>query len=331
MSNKAKVLHADLFFFLTVLFVIPLNIVILYISQTTGWQMSALANVLISQGYFIVCVSIYCLAARQKVSETLRIRKFHLGSAFLVLVLLLTASPVAYWLNAASQLFVTNEVATTIYDISVDIPYLAGILVIGALPALVEEIICRGVLLSAHSLRSLRAGIIISAVAFACLHMDFNQMAYAFFLGLLFALIVEATGSILSTMLAHAVFNAVSVSFVYLLPFIIELQESLTGMAAEMGAEEMLTQGAGQSEILLALLLLTPFAGAGLVLSGLLLYLIAKLNQREEIFMSLYKKEYKENAPVDRSVPLVNPFLVAGFVVCLVMALFGALATMAEY
>jgi membrane protease YdiL (CAAX protease family) len=325
MTNKARVLHADLFFFLTVLFVLPLNILLLYISRETGWQMSALENVLISQGYFLVCVSIYLLATRQKVSEALRIRKFHLGSALLVLLLLATACPVTFWLNAVSQLFVTNEVATTIYDISINIPYLAGILALGALPGLVEEIICRGVMLNAHNLRSLKAGVITSAVVFGLLHMNFNQIAYALFLGLLFALIVEATGSLLATMLAHAVFNAVSTSFIYLLPFLLELQEELTGMAAEMGVEEMITEGAGQQEILLAILVLTPFAIGGLVMSGLLLYLIAKLNKREEVLMSLYKKGYKENAPVDRSVPLVNPFLAAGVLVCLAVAVFGAL------
>jgi membrane protease YdiL (CAAX protease family) len=193
------------------------------------------------------------------------------------------------------------------------------------LPGLVEEIICRGVMLGAHSLRSLRAGVIISAVVFGVLHMNFNQIAYALFLGLLFALVVEATGSLLSVMLAHALFNAVSVSFVYLLPVLLELQEALTGMAGEMGAEEMITSGAGRSELLLALLLLTPFAIGGLVMSAFLLYLIAKLNKREEIFQSLYKKEYIKNAPVDRSVPLVNPFLVAGVAVCLAIAVFGAL------
>jgi membrane protease YdiL (CAAX protease family) len=298
---------------------------LLFISRATGWQMAAVENVMISQGYFLVCVSIYLLATRQKVSEALRIRKFHLGSAFLVLVLLAAASPVAYWLNAVSQLFVANEIATTMYDISINIPYLAGILILGALPGVVEEIICRGVMLNAHNLRSLRAGIIISALAFACLHMNFNQMAYAFFLGLLFALIVEATGSLLSVMIAHALFNAVSVSFVYLLPLLLKLQEALTGVAAEMGAEEMLTGGAGRSELLMALLFITPFAIGGLVMSGLLLYLIAKLNKREEVFQSLYKKEYKEKAAVDRSVPPVNPFLVAGLVVCLGVALLGAL------
>jgi membrane protease YdiL (CAAX protease family) len=323
MTNKAFVRNADIFFFVAVFLLLPLNFLLIFIQRETGWEITAVANVLISQGYYLACVLIYLLATRQKFREFLRIRKFHLGSAFLAVFLIIVAAPVVVWINLASQLVFVNEIAMTVYDISLSVPYPVGVLMLGVLPGLVEEIICRGVMLNAHSHRSLKAGIIISAIVFACLHMNFNQMAYAFFLGLLFALLVEATGSILSAMMAHALFNAYNVSLVYVLPLLLELQESLSGVAAEMGVGEMIAEGAERSQLGVALLLVTPMAGAGLVLAGILLYLIAKLNHREEIIKSLYKKEYIKDAPVDRSVGLVNPFLIAGIIVCLLVALIG--------
>jgi membrane protease YdiL (CAAX protease family) len=259
--------------------------------------------------------------------ELARVRKFHLGSAFLVVLLLVVSAPVSTWLNLVSQLFVRNIAAEAVYDISVAVPLLTGILILGLLPGVVEEIIFRGVFLPIHSLRSIKAGIIISALMFSFMHMNFNQMAYTFFLGLLFAVTVVATNSILATVLMHAVFNAFNTALMYAVPALMEWAERLSEAAGEAAPslEEVVTQGAEKIEILIMAAIFTPFAMGGLAMTAVLLYLIAKLNKREDILMSLVSKKHAEHDPVDKSVVLFNPFLLAGLGVCLAMALWSAL------
>jgi hypothetical protein len=92
----------------------------------------------------------------------------------------------------------------------------------------------------------------------------------------------------------------------------------------DMSLEEAITQGAEQMQILLMLALFTPLAAGGLVLTCFLLYIIAKLNKRENILKSLVSKKYAEHDPVDESVSLLNPLLLAGLGLCLLMALWSA-------
>lgn len=76
----------------------------------------------------------------------------------------------------------------------------------------VEEVIFRGLMLS-----RLRKGMptivaaLISSVVFGLIHGQILWMAYAFVLGLIFAMVAIKTGSILSTILLHAVFNGAGV------------------------------------------------------------------------------------------------------------------------
>lgn len=60
-------------------------------------------------------------------------------------------------------------------------------------------------------------GILLSALFFGIAHMNFQQFCYAFFLGIVFGFLIEATDSIVSSMTAHMVFNASSLLLTYLL------------------------------------------------------------------------------------------------------------------
>lgn len=73
---------------------------------------------------------------------------------------------------------------------------------------IVEEIVFRGALFRALE-RSLHKGaaVIIPSILFALAHTDPVQMAYAFVLGILFALVRAKSGKLLPCILMHAAFN----------------------------------------------------------------------------------------------------------------------------
>ena len=84
------------------------------------------------------------------------------------------------------------------------------------LPALFEEFTHRGVLLSGLTDRgSELSAVILSSVLFGLMHENPNQMIFATFGGMVFALAVLKTGTILPAVVAHFMNNAISVFLDY--------------------------------------------------------------------------------------------------------------------
>ena len=84
-------------------------------------------------------------------------------------------------------------------------------------PPLVEEFACRGLILG--SLRKYGDGfaVLISSVLFGLMHGNFDQMPFAFMVGLVLGLIVVKTDSLWIAVAVHAANNFISVAFEYLL------------------------------------------------------------------------------------------------------------------
>lgn len=125
----------------------------------------------------------------------------------------------------------------------------AAYALLAVIPAVFEEISCRGVIYGAARNRGLFAAVSVSASCFALLHMDPVQAAYAFAFGILLALMREFTGSVVPGIAAHMSFNALSVAAIY--------SDIPDGYAdAEYGA----TNAAAYAAVLAASLFFTAFA-----------------------------------------------------------------------
>jgi sodium transport system permease protein len=89
-------------------------------------------------------------------------------------------------------------------------------MVLGALalaPAICEETLCRGTLLSGLERGVGRgAAVVVSAILFALLHLDPSRFFPQFVLGMVLAVLAQRTGSILPGMLVHFVHNGIVVS-----------------------------------------------------------------------------------------------------------------------
>jgi len=91
-------------------------------------------------------------------------------------------------------------------------PFLLQILGVGIFAPIIEEVTFRGLIFSSlKKSMSLSLAIVIQAVLFGILHMNLQQFIYASVLGILFALLVEWTGSISASILAHMGFNITSI------------------------------------------------------------------------------------------------------------------------
>ena len=254
----------------------------------------------------------------------LRFRKFHIGSAFLIPLLMLALLPVMGLLNAISMLFATNVIGSTIDELTSGNVW-KGLLLVAVIPACVEEITFRGALY--HSLRGARPvrAIILSGFMFGAMHMNFNQFVYATALGIIMAFLVEATGSIWSSILLHFCINGNSVVLMTLLPKLMEALEKLTEVYGDTAQAESITQAATDvnayttQQMLQTVVMLIPIAAIGAGIAFLLFMLIAKLNQRWGYIKFLFAKSTKEQRAQLPKPNLINVFTVLAFLACFII------------
>ena len=95
--------------------------------------------------------------------------------------------------------------------------FLLSLLATAVVPPLVEEFACRGIILG--SLRKYGDGfaVLISSVLFGLMHGNFEQMPFAFTVGLVLGFIAVKTESLWIAVAVHAANNFISVAFTYLL------------------------------------------------------------------------------------------------------------------
>jgi hypothetical protein len=306
---------ASLFFFLVLILEIPMSFLVYGVQLAIPAKYSTLASILITQGYLLLSAVIYLLVTKTKFTRDLHFQKYRVSTFFLSIVLLITASPMASWLNVLSQFFASNSTSTAIFQVTETVPMWLGILIIGCLPGLVEETLYRGIIFSAFRQRSVLTGIVVSALSFGLMHMNFNQILYAIYLGVIFALVVEATGSLASTMILHALFNGMNTIYIYVLPKLYEFLGHFYAEYANMNLEDVLNEQPTKMQLLSSLVALTPFAVGGLVLTVLLLKAIAKMNGRTLTWASVRGDQSKA-----KQISPVNVFLILGWIFCLLMA-----------
>lgn len=128
----------------------------------------------------------------------------------MALCVLACAYPVVIILNMLSMLFVENAMSSVIPSV-LQYGLFPSLFIMALMPAFNEEFLCRGILYHAYRSISKVGGIVLSAFIFGLLHLNFNQMPYAFFVGIVFALMVEATGSVYTSMVMHFCLNGFNV------------------------------------------------------------------------------------------------------------------------
>lgn len=216
----------------------------------------------------------------------LRLRKPHIGSLFLVMLLSLTIRPAAGFISQLSQLIFHNITAGSMAN-QVSYGLVMMLFTTAILPGIVEELIFRGCVYSGLRKANPIKGIFLTALFFGLAHMNFQQFCYAFFLGLVFGLVLEATDSIFSTMLMHMLFNGASVGLTFLLSKMGSLEQLLAPEASAASASSLLTS--------------IPAVLLSLVLSGLLLIVIARLNHRLGYMKTWLSKEARRGWPKEKA------------------------------
>ena len=176
-----------------------------------NFELDMIPNIWLSEAMLIVPTFFMLLFSKEKVSDVLQIRKIKWSTFFGIIAFTMASSPLITLVNLISQLFVENTVSTNSSQFLSMHPLLL-IFFVGILAPCCEEIVFRGAIFSGYKKEgNVFKAILASGLLFGLLHMNMNQASYAFVIGILLGFLVQATGSIFSSILFHVLVNSSNV------------------------------------------------------------------------------------------------------------------------
>lgn len=183
-------------------------------------------QLVISQVAFILPIVIYMICTKTSV-KIFRFKKVDILTILLCVLLYICLTPILNFFNAVSMLYSTNMISDVMLGIADEVPFVVGLLMIAIVPAFFEEMTYRGFFYNTYRRDYPFGAVLMCGLLFGLVHGNLNQFTYAFILGMAFALIMEATDSIWTTITAHFLVNMSSVLFLYVLPTLLKFLETV--------------------------------------------------------------------------------------------------------
>lgn len=257
-----------------------------------------------SQLLLVLPTVLYIYRWRIPVKDFLRIGRLPILNILLLVLFSFSIIPFLNFLNVFSMLFARNVIGNTASQIISNQNLAVSLFVIALLPAAMEEAVYRGAIYNEYRKVSLRKGLLLSALLFALMHLNLNQFIYAFAMGLVFPLLVEANNSILASLLVHFIINANSVISVF------RNQEAGNGGGAYTASELV-----GYMRAFAVPMIMSLFISIGL------LAYMAKNTGRLEQIKDIFREEKKEEKEKDSSLATVS--LLVGIGICTFLIVWG--------
>ncbi|MGN1180979.1 MAG: lysostaphin resistance A-like protein [Suilimivivens sp.] len=219
-------------------------------------------NNLLCEMIIVVPGILFTVFSKEKFAEFLHFRKMKAGTFLAVIPFTMLSMPLITLVNLFSQFFTENSAVSTMesYQIA-DMPFLSLLLSVGIFAPFCEELVCRGIYYRGYAKSgSGFKAMLLSSLLFALIHMNVNQAMYAFVMGIIVVLLVEATGSLWSSVMYHMLVNAGQIFMIYA---IFKINPSAYSEAEEIMTTEMLVMGLAGYLLITAVTL--PLAWALLV------------------------------------------------------------------
>ena len=295
--------------FLSVVLMHFVLIAILIVSSPF-FSLGIIENLLASQMVILLPAIISFILRKEKIEfRKLGFRKIRISTALLVVLYTLLCMPLVTVVNAISMLFVDNTVVALSSEI-LAVPFPAAFFMIAVFGPFSEEFVFRGIMFHGYKEDGNTFGaILLSALTFSFMHMNFNQAGYAFVIGIGLAFIMLATGSFLAPMLMHLIINAQSICSMYLTEML--MPGSLEAEAAALTRQDLL----------MTIGIYSVIAAVTTVLAVCLLIFIADREGHKEELRCLFIKPESANKRV-------TPALVIALIIAFMYMLFEAVLTM---
>lgn len=210
MKNVTK---TNVLFTVTVL----VYIILMYSLQLTGFnELPINVRLVVPEIILLVPALFYVLVLRPKTVDGVSMSVVSPLTTLLTVILTFCIMPLVMFINSLSSMVAGNEVDSVLVALVKENPLWLNLVIIALLPAVVEEFIFRGLILNGYKRRNPLMAIVISSLLFGLMHMNLNQFSYAFVIGVIFAFLAYATGSLLPSILGHFIINGTSVVMTHL-------------------------------------------------------------------------------------------------------------------
>lgn len=278
------------------------------INRIFPMEVPVYVSALLGQLVIVLPALFYCWKRKIAVKELIPYRKISFSTGILVVVTTLLMYPLMVVLNAITLLF-TNSATAAMQAQMADFNIVIATLIIAVVPACVEEFVFRGVLFQTYRKKRVFTAILLSAFLFGCMHMNLNQFVYAFALGIYMAFLVEGTGSIISSMIAHFTVNFIGVA----LSAIVEAASGGQEVSQNIGQTgNLLQDDAGYVFVLLVVILIWFVIAVGTTIGAIAIYIqICKRNHKWEHMKTICQRKNEET--------MITIPLILGIIITVVM------------
>lgn len=242
---------------------------------------------LLSQAIVLLPALVYVAVHKINIIACMPYRRLRISDGLLSLLFGYALVPTMLFVSNLTSLFSTNYVQDSVQEL-IAYPFVVQLLIIAVLPACVEEFVFRGLIYHSYRKNGILGAAVLSGLVFGLMHLNINQLSYALLMGIVFALLVEVTGSMYSSMLAHFAANSYSIIMMQLV--------SMTS-----GGSELLEQSAQAAEssmnsvpVIIAQVVMLGLVAAGFLgIAYLLFKKIAVRNGRWEYLKEQLHKGFK--------------------------------------
>lgn len=193
------------------LIVICIYMAVVVLLSRVKLNISLTGNLFLSEAIIWVPTLLFLFINKINPVKFCRFKKLHFSSVLMTFLYSLLVMPAATLMNVISMFFVDNTITAMTPDMLGE-GFIIMFLMVAINAPLAEEFVFRGTIFQGFkkSASPFKA-ILLSALLFGLMHLNFNQAGYAFVLGIAMALLVEATDSIWASFICHLTVNARSV------------------------------------------------------------------------------------------------------------------------
>lgn len=303
--------------FLTIIIVYILGIFAIQKLRMNGMEGSTYSLLLVSQGLIVIPGLIFLFITKSNPIQFIPYRKIKISNLLLVILCTYLMIPLMTTISLISQLFVKDITSKAIGNM-MDGPFLLNYLFIAVSPAIFEEFIFRGVMFHTMRKANIKYAVLISSIMFGLVHLNFNQFCYALFMGIFFALLIEATGSIYSSMTAHLIINGNSVILLTFINLFLKKAKEM-GISAEVFSKQseqslQFYEGLSTIQILFSIGIWIIISIGTTALAGVVYMVLCKRCNRWEHVKSIWKEKKKEKI-------VTIPMILGAFICVLFMVL----------
>lgn len=204
MKDRFSIQQTNMFFafFMVTYIVLSLVVGTFLPADTPMWLSMILGDLVI-----LAPVAVLLIIKKLNPLCFLGLARIGAGDIFKTCLAAYSLLPLIYLINFVTMFFAENHVNDLVSDLY-NYPLPVQMILIALLPALVEELIFRGLFYGSYRRKNKLIAAMMSGLFFGVAHMNINQFAYAMVIGVAFCILYEAGGNFFIPVTAHFAINA---------------------------------------------------------------------------------------------------------------------------